>query len=79
MDGKKNQLKQDQYKDEILAISEFDFPFPRSNILPREGVIILRLQGFGVVNIIGPSPDLTRTEILVVLITHIGMCTKVQV
>ncbi len=61
MDGKKNQLKQDQYKDEILAISEFDFPFPRSNILPREGVIILRMQGFGVVSIIGLNPNLAKT------------------
>ncbi len=76
---KKEQLGQGQHKDEILAISEFNFPFPRFDTLPREGVIMLRLQGFGVVCIIGLSLDLAKTRNLVVLITHIGMYTKVQV
>jgi hypothetical protein len=41
-DGK-DQLREVQHKDEILAINEFDFAFPRFDILPKEGVIILRL------------------------------------
>jgi len=40
---KKNQLQQAQHKDEILAINEFDFPFPHFDILPREEVVILKL------------------------------------
>ncbi len=78
MDGKKkDQLRQAQLKDEMLAISEFDFPIPHFDILPREGVIILRLQGFGVVSIIGFNPDLARTRNLVII--QIGMYTKVQI
>jgi hypothetical protein len=42
-------------------MSEFDFPFPHFDILPREGVIILRMQGFGVVSIIGLNPNLAKT------------------
>jgi len=58
---------------------EFDFPFPRYDLLSREGVIILRLQGHGVVSIIGFNLDLTRVGDLALLVTHIGMYMRVQV
>jgi hypothetical protein len=50
-------LEEAKHKDEILVINEFDFPFPRFDILPKHGIDILRLQGFGVVNIIGLNLD----------------------
>jgi hypothetical protein len=43
---------------EILVINEFDFPFPKFDILPRYGAVILQLHGFGVVSIIGLNPYL---------------------
>lgn len=49
------------------------------DILPREGVVILKLQGFKVVDIIGLNPNLTRIGDLVLLITHIRMYTRIQV
>jgi hypothetical protein len=45
--------------DKVLAMSEFDFPFPKYDLLPKERVVILRLQGFGVVSIIGLNLNLT--------------------
>jgi hypothetical protein len=75
----RDQLKQAQYKDEILAISEFDFPFPHFDILPREGAVILRLHGFEVVSLIGFNPDLIRTGDLVMLVIHTRMYTSVQI
>jgi hypothetical protein len=54
MDQKKNDYLKEAYpRDEILVMSEFDFPFLRFDIVPRERTIILCLQGFGLVNIIG--------------------------
>jgi hypothetical protein len=49
-----------------LAVSEFDSPFPRFDILPGKGVVILWLQGFGVVSIIKLNPYLTRIGDLVI-------------
>jgi hypothetical protein len=34
-------LREAQHRIEILAMNEFDFPFPRFDTLPREGAIIL--------------------------------------
>jgi hypothetical protein len=49
MDQRRNDyLREAQHRVEMLAIIEFDSPFPRFDTLPREGVIILCLQGFGV-------------------------------
>jgi hypothetical protein len=62
-----------------LVVSEFDFPFPRFNILLKNRVIILRLQGFDVVNIIGLNPYLTQVGDLVMEVTHTRMYTRVQV
>jgi hypothetical protein len=76
---KRNQLRHAQHRDEILAISEFAFPFPRFDILLKEGAIILRLQGFKVVNIIGLNLDLARTRDLALLVIHTGTYIKVQV
>ncbi len=50
---KEHQLQNVQHKDKILAIGESDSPFPKYDLLPKEGVIILRLQRFSVVSIIG--------------------------
>jgi hypothetical protein len=76
---KRHQLREVQRRDKILAINEFDFPFPRFDTLPKEGAIIFKLQGFRVVNIVGFNPDLARIRDLVLLITHTGMYTKVQI
>ncbi len=51
-------LEEAQHRDEILVVREFDFPFPRFNILPKHGADILQLQGFVVVSIIGLNSDL---------------------
>ncbi len=67
---KRNQLRHVQHRDKILAISEFAFPFPRFDILPKEGVVILKPQGFEVVNIIGLNLDLVRTRDLALLVIH---------
>ncbi len=76
---KRNQLRHAQHKDEILAINEFAFPFPRFDILPKEGVVILRPQGFRMISIIGINLDLARTRDLALLVIHTGMYIKVQV
>lgn len=41
---KKYHLVETQTKEEILVINEFDFPYPRFHILPREGTITLRCK-----------------------------------
>ncbi len=56
---RENKLWNVQYMDKVLAMSEFDFPFPKYDLLPKERVVILRLQGFGVVSIIGLNLNLT--------------------
>jgi hypothetical protein len=71
MDQRKNDyLKETYLKDEILVMSEFDFPFLRFDILLRERAIILRLQGFGLVNIIGLNPNFARIGDLAIQVTH---------
>jgi len=64
-------LEKTQHKDEILVVSEFDFPFPRFDIL--------QLQGFGVVNIIGLNPELVQIGDLVIQITHTSTYTRIQI
>jgi phosphohistidine swiveling domain-containing protein len=76
---RKNQLQNAQHKDKILAIGEFDFPFSKYDLLHKEGVIILRLQGFNVVSIIGLNLDIARVGDFALLITHSGMYIRVQV
>jgi hypothetical protein len=44
--------------EEILVVSEFDFPFPMFDILFKNIVVILQLEGFGVVIIIALNPNL---------------------
>ncbi len=71
MDQRRNDyLKEAYLRDEILVMSEFDFPFLRFDILPRERAIILRLQGFGLVNIIGLNPDFARIGDFAIQVTH---------
>jgi len=77
--GGKDQLREVQHKDQILVINEFDFPFPKFDIMPKEGAIILKLQGFSVVSIIGLNPDLAKVGNLALLVTHVGMYTRVQI
>jgi hypothetical protein len=48
-----------QCREEILTIHEFDFPFPKIGIIPKEGTIILWLQGLKVINIVGLNLDKT--------------------
>ncbi len=55
--NRKEDLKEAQHRDEIQAMSEFDFPFLRFDILPKDGAIILQLQGFGIVHIMGLDLD----------------------
>jgi hypothetical protein len=75
---KRHQLREVQRKDEILTIDEFDFPFFRFDILPREGVVILKFQGYRM-SIVGLNPDLARIHDLALLITHTRMYMKVQI
>jgi hypothetical protein len=77
--GEKDQLREAQEKNEILATNEFDFPSPKFDILPKEGVIILRIQGFNVVTIIRLNPDLAKARDLALVVTHTIMYTKVQI
>jgi len=74
---RRHQPREVQHRNEILTIDEFDFPFPRFDTLLREGAIIFKLQGFGVVSILEFNLDLARIHDLVLLITHAGMYTKV--
>jgi hypothetical protein len=76
---KRHQLKEVQHRDEILVISEFDFPFPRFDILLKERTIILRLHGFGVVRIIGLNPNLARVGDVVLFVTHTRMYTRIHI
>jgi hypothetical protein len=41
--GKGYQLQDAQHKNKILATNEFDSPFPKYDILLKEGTIILKL------------------------------------
>jgi hypothetical protein len=71
MDQRRNDyLGKAQHRDEILAVIEFVSPFPRFDILSKEGVVILCLQGFGVVHIVGLNPNFARIEDLAIQVTH---------
>jgi hypothetical protein len=72
-------LEEAQHKDEILVVREFDFLVPRFNILPKHGVDILQLQGFGVVSIIRLNSYLAQIGDLVIQVTHTSMYTKIQI
>ncbi len=63
-------MRETQRKDEILKVSEFEAPFFRFEILPKERAVILCLRGFGVVSIIGLNLDLARTGNLVIQVFH---------
>jgi len=65
--------------EEILVVSEFDFPFPRFDILLRNIVVVLQLQGIGVVIIIGLNPNLVQVGDLVMQVIHTRMYTRVQI
>lgn len=80
MDQRRNNyLGKVQHRDEILVVSEFDSPFPRLDILPKEVAVILRLQGFGVVNIVGLNPNFARIGDLAIQVIHTGLYTRIQV
>jgi hypothetical protein len=49
--NRREDLEEAQHRDEVLAISELDFPFSRFDILPIMGAIILQLQGFCVLTL----------------------------
>lgn len=54
--GRKD-LEEARHRNEIQALSEFNFPFPRFDIIPWIGIVIKWLQGFGVVHTMGLDPD----------------------
>jgi hypothetical protein len=72
-------LGEAQCREKILTIHEFDFPFPKIGIIPRERIIILWLQGFKVINIVGLNLDKTWIMDLAIHVFHIGMYIRVQV
>ncbi len=72
-------LGKTQHKEEILIVNEFHFPFPRFDIMFRNKVVILQLQVFGVVIIIGPNRNLVQVGDLVMQIIHTIMYTRVLV
>jgi hypothetical protein len=55
------------------------FDFPRIQGTPRTRALILHQLGFGVVTILGMSPDETQAGDIVVELMHNGFCTKAQV
>lgn len=55
--NRRKDLEEARHRHEIQAMSEFDFPFSRFDIQPKEGTVILQLQGFGVVHIMGLDLD----------------------
>jgi hypothetical protein len=61
-------LREIQHKDEdkTLKASEFDALFLRFEIIPKERTIILCLQGFSVISIIGLNANLARIGNIVV-------------
>lgn len=77
--NKMEELDVVQHKDEILVVSEFDFPFPKVGIWSRVGVAILHLQGFKVVNIVGVDPKRAQIGNLDVHVSHTGLYTRIHV
>lgn len=68
-----------QHKNEMLDVSEFDFPFPRVDILSKVGIVILHLQRFKVVNIVGVDPERAQIGNLDVHVSHMGLYTRIHV
>jgi hypothetical protein len=62
-----------------LAINEFDFSFPKFDIILKEGTIISRLHGFRVVSIIRLNPNLAKVSDIALLVTHTKMYTRVHI
>ncbi len=54
---------------------EFDFPFPTIDILPRVGVVILHLERFKVVYIVGVDPERAQIGNLDVHVSQ-QVCTQ---
>lgn len=55
--NKRKDLEEAQHRDEIEAISEFTYLFPRFDIIPRVGVVIKLLQRFGVIHTVALGPN----------------------
>ncbi len=72
-----------QFVEESQEIQEeqitIRFDFPRIQVAPRIGTLILRQLGFGVVVIVGVNPDETQVGDIVVELVHNGFCTKAQI
>lgn len=77
--NKRKDLEEAQHRHEIQAMSEFDFPFLRFDIQPKEGTIILQLQEFGVVHIMGLDLDQAQVGDLAIHVSHFGFYSKVHV
>ncbi len=72
-------MEEAQHQKENLAMNEFDFPFPRFDVLPIVGAIILQLQGFQVVHIMSLDLDRTKVGDLTILVVHFCFYSRIQV
>ncbi len=72
-------LEEAQHIKEILVRNEFYFLFPKFDTLPRCGFVILHLQGFSVISIIGLNPNSVPVGDLNIQITHTKMYTRIQI
>jgi hypothetical protein len=62
-----------------LVINEFDFSFPKFDIIPRKRTIIMWLEGFDVVNIIKLNLNKTWVRDLAIHVSHARMYTRLHV
>ncbi len=77
--NRREDLEEAQHRNETQAMNEFDFPFSKFYILPKDGTTILRLQGFGVIHIMGSDLDQAQVGDMVITISHFGFYSKVHV
>ncbi len=73
-DGRRKALEEAQHRDEVLVVNEFDFPF-----WGGVRIVIMRLQGFRLVQIVGLNLDRTWVGNMVIHVMHFDFYSKVQV
>jgi hypothetical protein len=69
-------IKSQEIQEEQITVR---FYFPKIQVAPRIGALILCQLGFGVVAIVGVSLDKAQVGDIVVALVHIGFYTRVQV
>jgi len=77
--NRRDVLEEVQHWEEVFVGSEFDFPFSRFDIMSKVGAIILQLQRFGVVNIMGLDPNQAQVGDLAILVTYSSFYSRIQV